>query len=93
MLDRIKALITRQPIATIGASITALVVAAIGVVNAFQPGAITEAQQGEVVRFLAAMWVVLGLVWPVVTPARAPKLDEGTAVKLPDGTAGTVTRR
>lgn len=93
MLDRIKALIVRQPIATIGASITALVVAAIGVINAFQPGAITEAQQGEVVRFLAAMWVVLGLVWPVVTPARAPQLDEGTPVKLPDGTAGTVTRQ
>lgn len=90
MLDRIKALITRQPIATIGASITALVVAGIGVVNAFAPGTITEAQQGEVVRFLAAMWVVLGLVWPVVTPAAAPKLKVGTDVRLPDGTTGTV---
>ena len=92
MLDRIKALVTRQPIATIGASITGLVVAGIAVVNAFNPGTITEAQQGEVVKFLAAMWVVLGLIWPTVTPSRAPKLPEGKEVKLPDGTAGKVTR-
>lgn len=92
MLDRIKALIKRQPIATIGASITALVVAGIGVVNAFAPGTVTEAQQGEVVRFLAAMWVVLGLVWPTVTPAASPRLPESTPVKLPDGTAGKVVK-
>lgn len=91
-MDRLRAFITRQPIATIGASITALVVAGIGVLNAFQPGSVTEAQQGEVVRFLAAMWVVLGLVWPVVTPASSPRLPEGKAVTLPDGTTGTVTR-
>lgn len=92
MLERIKALVSRQPIATIGASITALVVAGIGVVNAFQPGAVTEAQQGEIVRLLAAMWVVLGLVWPVVTPAGDPKLPEGRSVRLPDGSSGTVTK-
>jgi hypothetical protein len=92
MIERIRALITRQPIATIGAAITGLVVAGIALVNAFQPGTVTEAQQGEVVKFLAAMWVVLGLVWPTVTPSRAPKLPEGTPVLLPDGTAGEVTR-
>lgn len=92
MLDRIKALIRRQPIATIGASITALVVAGIGVVNAFQPGTITEAQQGEVVRFLAAMWVVLGLIWPTVTPTARPRLPESKPVELPDGTAGKVVK-
>ena len=92
-MDRIKALIKRQPIATIGASVTALVVAAIGVVNAFQPGSVSEAQQGEVVRFLAAMWIVLGLIWPTVTPAAAPKLPEGKDVTLKDGTAGTVVAK
>lgn len=91
-MERIKALIRRQPIATIGASITGLVVAGIGVLNAFQPGTVSEAQQGELVRFLGAMWIVLGLVWPVVTPAAAPKLPEGKDVTLPDGTTGTVTR-
>jgi len=90
MLARLKEIITRQPLATIGTSVTGLVVAAIGVLNAFQPGTITEAQQGEIVRLLAAMWVVLGLVWPVVTPAAAPKLAEGTDVRLPDGRRGTV---
>lgn len=93
MLDRIRALITRQPVASIGAAITGLVVAGITLVNAFAPGTVTEAQQGEVVKFLAAMWVVLGLVWPTVTPSRAPKLAEGQAVLLPDGTAGEVARK
>lgn len=92
MIERIKALVTRQPVAAIGASITGLVVAGIALVNAFAPGTVTEAQQGEVVKFLAAMWVVLGLVWPTVTPSRAPKLGEGTEVKLKDGTAGKVTK-
>lgn len=90
MLDRIKAFITRQPIATLGGSITTLVVAGIGVLNAFQPGTVTEAQQGEIVKLLGAMWVLLALVWPVVTPAAAPKLKPGTEVRLPDGTTGTV---
>lgn len=93
MLQKVRDIIRRQPIATIGASITALVVAGIGVVNAFAPGTVNEAQQGEVVRFLAAMWVVLGLVWPTVTPAAAPKLPEGKDVRLPDGTTGTVVAK
>lgn len=92
VLERIRALITRQPIATIGTSITALVVAGIGVLNAFNPGTVSESQQVEVVKFLAAMWVVLGIVWPTVTPAKAPKLGEGTEVRLPDGTAGKVVK-
>ena len=92
-MDRLVALIKRQPIATIGVAITTLVVAAIGVLNAFQPGTVTDAQIEEVKRFLAALWVVLALIWPTVTPAAAPKLPEGKSVQLKDGTAGTVVRR
>lgn len=90
MLDRIKALIKRQPIATIGASITAFVVAGIGVINTFQPGAVTDAQIEAIVKALGAMWVLLGIIWPTVTPAAAPKLKPDTEVRLPDGTSGVV---
>lgn len=90
MLERIKALITRQPIATVGASITALVLAAIGVVNAFAPGTVTEAQIADIVKALGGMWLALAAVWNLVTPTRAPKLPEGTDVTMKDGTAGTV---
>lgn len=90
MLDRIKAFITRQPIATTGASITALVLAAIGVINAFQPGTVSDAQTADIVKALGGMWIALGAVWGLVTPTKAPKLKEGTDVRLPDGTAGTV---
>lgn len=90
MLERIKAFITRQPIATTGAAITTLVLAAIGVVNAFQPGTVTEAQIADITKALGGMWIALGAVWGLVTPTRAPKLAEGTEVKLKDGTAGTV---
>lgn len=90
MLERIKALITRQPIATVGASITALVLAAIGVVNAFAPGTVTEAQIADIVKALGGMWLALAAVWNLVTPTRAPKLPEGTEVTMKDGTAGTV---
>lgn len=90
---RIKAVITRQPIVTLGASITALVVAAIGVVNAFAPGTVSPEQVADIAKALGGMWIALGAVWNLVTPTRAPKLDPGTTVKLPDGTDGTVTRR
>lgn len=90
MLERIKALVTRQPILTTGASITALVVAAIGVINAFQPGTVSDAQIADITKALGGMWIALGAVWNLVTPVKAPKLPEGTDVTLKDGTAGTV---
>jgi formate hydrogenlyase subunit 3/multisubunit Na+/H+ antiporter MnhD subunit len=92
MLDRIRALITRQPLASTGAAITALAVAGIGVVNAFAPGTVTDAQVQDITKALAGLWVALALVWPLVTPVKAPKLREGSSVKLHDGTAGTVTK-
>lgn len=93
MIDRIRALITRQPIATLGAAITAFLVAGIGVVNAFVPGAVPDAQIADIAKALGGMWVTLAAVWALVTPVRAPKLPEGTDVRLPDGTDGTVTRK
>lgn len=92
-MDRIVTLLRRQPIAVIGASITTLVLAAIGVVNSFEPGTVTPDQQDQIVKALGAMWVVLALIWPTVTPAGAPKLPEGKDVRLPDGTTGTVVKR
>lgn len=93
MLDRIKAFITRQPIATTGAAITGLVVAAITVINAFQPGTVTDAQIADITKALGGMWIALGAVWNLVTPAKAPKLAEGTDVRLPDGTEGKVVAK
>lgn len=93
MLERIKALITRQPIVTVGASITALVVAAIGVINAFAPGTVTDAQIGDITKALGGMWVALAAVWNLVTPTRAPKLPEGTEVTMKDGAAGKVVSK
>lgn len=90
MWDRIRAFITRQPIATTGAAITAFVVAGIGVVNAFAPGTVSEAQVADIAKALGGMWLALAAVWNLVTPTRAPKLSAGTDVKLPDGTTGTV---
>lgn len=92
MLDRIRALVARQPIATLGASVTALVVAGIGVVNAFAPGTVTEAQVADIVTALGGMWVALAAAWSLVTPVRAPALRENTPVRLPDGTSGIVIR-
>ena len=89
---RIKAIITRQPIVTLGAAITTLVVAAIGVVNAFAPGSVSAEQVADIAKALGGMWIALGAVWNLVTPTRAPKLPVGKVVKLPDGTDGTVTR-
>lgn len=92
-MDRIRAFVTRQPIVTTGASITALVVAAIGVINAFQPGTVSDAQIADIVKALGGMWVALAAVWSLVTPTRAPKLPEGTDVTLKDGTPGTVVAK
>ena len=93
MLDRIRAVITRQPIVATGATITAFVVAGIGVVNAIWPGTVTQEQQDELVRALGGMWVALAAVWALVTPTRAPQLPEGKDVRLPDGTPGKVVRK
>lgn len=91
-MDRIRAAIRRQPIATLGAAITAFVVAGIGVVNAFVPGTVSEDQIADITKALGGMWVALAAVWSLVTPTRAPKLPEGTPVVLPDGTEGVVDR-
>lgn len=82
MLDRIRAFITRQPIASTGAAITGLVIAGIGVLNAFAPGTVTDAQIADIAKSLAGLWVALGLIWPMVTPTRAPKVKEGTDVEV-----------
>lgn len=92
-MDRLIAFAKRQPIATIGTSITAFVVAGIGVLNAFQPGAVTDDQIASIVKALGAMWLLLALIWPTVTPSAAPKLREGADVTLHDGTSGVVTRK
>ena len=92
MLDRIRAVITRQPIATVGAAITAFVVAGIGVVNAFAPGTVSPEQTEDIAKALGGMWVALAAVWGLVTPTRAPQLPVNTPVTLPDGTAGLVIK-
>lgn len=92
-MDRLKELVKRQPIATIGAAITAFVLAGIGVVNAFSPGAVPPEQIDDIAKALGGMWIALAAVWNLVTPTRAPKLKEGTDVLLPDGTAGTVVQK
>ncbi len=89
--NRIRAFITRQPIATTGAAITTFVVAGIGVVNAFAPGTVSQEQIADIVKALGGMWVALAAVWNLVTPVRAPSLPAGTDVRLKDGTTGTVT--
>lgn len=81
-MDSIKAFIGRQPIATLGASITTLVVAAIGVANAFAPGTVSDAQIEDIKGALVAMWAALALVWPLVTPSGAPKVKAGTVVEV-----------
>ena len=80
--ERVKALITRQPIVTLGASITALVVAGIGVVNAFNPGTVSEGQVADITKALMGMWAALAAVWSLVTPTRAPRIPEGTSVEV-----------
>lgn len=92
MLDRIRDFLTRQPLAVTGAAITAFVVAGIGVVNAFAPGTVSQAQIDDITKALGGMWLALAAVWSLVTPTRAPKLPAGTDVRLPDGTQGTVER-
>ena len=91
----------REPVGTaaagIGLALTTLIGAGVALVNAFHPGAITQAQADALVAFVVAAWALLGLVWlvvrPLVTPVRSPKLVEGTDVTLHDGTAGTVVRK
>lgn len=92
MLDRIRDFLTRQPLAVTGAAITAFVVAGIGVVNAFAPGTVSQAQVDDITKALGGMWVALAAVWSLVTPVRAPKLAPGTDVRLPDGSAGIVIK-
>lgn len=91
-MSRLRAVIRRQPIATLGAAITAFVVAGIGVVNAFVPGTVSEEQIADITKALGGMWAAFAAVWALVTPTRAPKLPEGTPVLLDDGTSGRVER-
>ncbi len=93
MLERIREFITRQPIATTGAAITAFVVAGIGVVNAFAPGTVSQAQIDDITKALGGMWLALAAVWSLVTPTRAPKLPAGTEVEVvqPGNTPNTTT--
>jgi len=85
-------LIARQPVVSIGASITVIVPAAIALVNAFWPGTVTDAQRDALLAFIVCMWPVLAIIWSRVTPVAAPRLPEGSGVLLPDGTQGRVTR-
>ena len=91
----------REPVGTaaagIGVAITTVIGAGVALVNAFHPGAITQAQSDALIAFVVAVWALLGLVWlvvrPLVTPVRSPRLVEGADVTLSDGTSGTVVRK
>lgn len=87
----IKGTIARQPVITVGVIVSA-VVAVIKVTNGFGLTTITQEQQDALTGAVLAMWPLLLVIWAAVTPVAAPKLPEGTPVKLPDGTAGEVTR-
>ena len=92
LFQKLKDFFARQPIVSLGAAVTAFVVAGIGVVNAFAPGSFDQAQIDDIVLTLGKLWAALAAVWFFVTPTAAPKLPEGTQVLLPDGTTGTVTK-
>ena len=91
----------REPVGTaaagIGVAITTVIGAGVALVNAFHPGAITQAQSDALIAFVVAVWALLGLVWivvrPFVTPIRSPRLGEGTDVTLHDGGDGVVVRK
>jgi hypothetical protein len=84
-------IIKRQPVITVGVIVSAIV-ALIKVTNAFGLTAITQEQQDALTAAVIAMWPVLLVIWALVTPAAAPRLQEGTPVRLPDGTEGVVDR-
>lgn len=91
----------REPVGTaaagIGVAITTVIGAGVALINAFHPGAITQAQSDALIAFVVAVWALLGLVWlvvrPLVTPVRAPRLVEGADVTLHDGGSGVVVRK
>lgn len=85
-------LIKRQPVITVGVIVSALV-ALIKATNAFGLTTITQEQQDALTGAVLAMWPVLLVIWALVTPAASPRLPEGADVRLPDGTAGEVTRK
>ena len=83
-------LAAREPVLTtaagVGATITAVVVAGIGVLDAFHPDAVTQAQQGAIVAFLGVLWIAIGAVAVIarqlVTSLRNPRIAEGTTVTV-----------
>lgn len=87
----------REPVAVvglgIGTAITGVVAAGVALINAFQPGAITDAQQGALTAFVGAVWLLLGLVWVVVrrfvwSPAsHETKVDQARAEGFDAGQA------
>lgn len=91
----------REPVgvilAAVGGAITTVVGAGVALINAFHPGAITDAQAGAIAVFVGAVWALLLLVWRLVrrfvTPVKAPTLPVGTSVTLDDGTSGEVVRK
>ena len=84
--------VKRQPVITVGVVVT-LCGALIAFTNAFGLTTITDAQRDALIAAVVAMWPLLAVIWSVVTPAAAPALPEGTTVRLPDGTDGTVSRQ
>lgn len=77
------------------ALITGLIAALANVLRSFGVADITQAQIDAVNQAAVAIMLVLagvGAWWARrhATPVARPSLPEGTAVRLPDGTAGTV---
>jgi hypothetical protein len=91
-IQKLKDFLSRQPIVSFGAAVTAFIVAGIGVINSFAPGSFNEQQVTDIALSLGKMWAALAAIWFFVTPTAAPKLPEGKDVILPDGAPGVVTK-
>jgi hypothetical protein len=74
--------IKNRPVTTIGAAVTALVVAVTGIVNAVYPGAVPDAQVNAIVAALGVFWVALASIRALVTPVAQPTLPQGTTVTV-----------
>lgn len=88
----------REPLITIGAVVTSVKLAVVAVVGVIVIAAELPEELGSSLILAAGLIVVavgdvlqLVLTRPRVTPAARPTLPEDGAVRLPGGTAATVT--